>query len=146
MAATAKKAGTRANSQKKRPPELFEEKPKEVNLLEGLPTPEDVQAKQSPYPEGVHVFSYQPKDGSEPILLALDGFEVPDKLWHFDMAQLPILSQTWAWMRKANIPKEIQRRAQMLPDPEYFDMFDEWFEVMKQMRGGGPKGAVTAGK
>lgn len=151
----AKKAGTQAGSGKKKRPTAVTS-----SLLEQpgpgltnpptehveLPKPEDVAAKKSPYPEGVQVFSYQPKDGSEPILLAMDGFEVPGKLWHFDIAQLPILSQTWAWMRKANIPKDIQRRAQMLPDSEYFDMFDEWFEVMQKMRGGGPKGAVTAGK
>jgi hypothetical protein len=145
MPAAAKKAGTRANSTKKRPPEQFE--PKEVDLLAGLPTPEQAEKQaKSPYPTNVQVYAYQPKDGSEPILLALNGFTPPDKLWHFDVAQLPPLSQTWKWMERANIPKDIQRRAQTLPDAEYFAMFDEWFGVMKALRGGGPKGAVTAGK
>jgi hypothetical protein len=141
----AKKAGARSNSTKKRPPEKFE--PKEANLLEGLPTPEKVEAQaKSPYPADVQVYAYQPKDGSEPILLALNGFTPPDKLWHFDVAQLPPLTQTWKWLERAKVPKEIQRQAQMLPDAEYFEMFDEWFEVMKKLRGAGPKGAVTAGK
>lgn len=145
MATAAKKVGARANSAKKRPPEKFE--PKEVNLLEGLPTPKEAEAQaKSPYPKGVQYYSYQPKQGGKPILLALDGFDPPDKLWFFDLAQLPKLSQTWLWMDRAKVPKDIQRQAQMLPDGEYFAMFDEWFEVMKLMRGGGPKGAVTAGK
>lgn len=141
MAAAAKKTGTRANSPKQRPA-------KEVNLLEALPKPDDVAAEaiKSPYPKTVRVYSYQPKDGSDPILLPMDGFEIPDKLWHFDNAQLPILTQTWNWMNRAKIPKDIQRQAQKLPDGEYFGMFDEWFDAMRIMRGGAPKGAVTAGK
>lgn len=106
-----------------------------------LPKPDELV--KSPYPETVRVYAYQPKDGGEPILLAMNGFEVPDKVWHFDTAQLPILSQTWKWMDRANIPKDIQRRAQMLPDTEYFAMFDEWFAAMKIQSAAG---AVTAGK
>jgi hypothetical protein len=133
----AKKVGTRANSAKNRPPELHVE----------LPKPDDVAAEaKSPYPKTVRVYSYQPKGGGDPILLAMDGFEVPDKLWHFDIAQLPLLNQTWRWMDRAKIPKAIQRQTQMLPDKEYFEMFDEWFEAMRILRGGTPKGAVTAGK
>jgi hypothetical protein len=133
MTAATKRAGTRANSTKKRPTEL--------------PKPDDAEKQaKSPYPEGVQVYAYQPKSGGEPILLALNGFEVPDKLWHFDTAQLPVLTQTWKWLERANIPKHIQRQAQMLPDGEYFDMFDEWFDVMRKLNGAGPKGAVTAGK
>ena len=125
-----------------------EDTPKEVNVLAGLPKPEALQADQSKglYPEGVQTFSYQPKDGSAPLVLALNGYEPPDKLWLFDMAQLPRLAQTWRWMDRVNIPKQVQRQAQMLPDAEYFEMFDAWFEAMKNAAGGGPKGAVTSGK
>jgi hypothetical protein len=135
--AAVKKVGARANSPKQRPAA------KEVNVFEALPKPDDLA--KGPYPKGVRVFSYQPKDGSEPILLAMNGYEQPDKVWHFDVAQLPILSQTWKWMDRANIPKDIQRQAQSLPDAEYFEMFNKWFEAMKVLHGG-PKGAVTAGK
>lgn len=139
----AKKTGARANSAKQRPAPV-----KEVNLLESLPKPKAAEAQaKSPYPEGVNFFMYTPKSGGEPILLAIDGFDQPDKMWHFDVAQLPILSQTWKWMEKANVPKHIQRQAQALPDVEYFKMFDEWFEVMRIARGiSAPKGAVTSGK
>lgn len=140
MSAPTKKTGTRGNSKKRplNPPTQHVE----------LPKPEDVaaQKKPQPYPPTVQTYAYQPKDGSEPILLALNGFEPPDKLWHFDTAQLPPLTQTWKWMDRANIPKDIQRRALSLPDAEYFGMFDEWFEVMKQFAKAGPKGVLSAGK
>jgi len=139
-AAAAKKQVTQGDSKKPL---------KEVNVLNPpeefieLPKPEQVK---SPYPVGVQFFSYQPKDGSDPILLAINGFDNPDKLWFFDLAQLPKLSQTWRWMDKAGVPKAIQRRAQSLPDEEYFGMLDEWFETMTKYRQAGPKGAVTVGK
>lgn len=121
-------------------------RPAKVKAVE-LPKPDDVVAQaNSPYPPTVQTYAYQPKDGGEPILLALDGFDPPDKLWHFDVAQLPVLSQTWKWMERARVPKSVQRQAQMLPDVEYFHMFDEWFDVMRKLRGAGPKGAVSAGK
>lgn len=145
----AKKTGTRANSAKKRPVGSTVDRMKAVqDSPPELPKPDDVaaQAKKPPYPETVTVYAYKPKGGGPPILLAMDGFEVPDKLWHFDNSQFPILTQTWNWMRRANIPKDIQRQTQLLPDSEYFDMFDEWFEAMRILRGGAPKGAVTAGK
>lgn len=135
---------------KKRPvkkTESTDSEPKVVNLLGGLPTPEvaEAQAITSPYPEGVGVWSYQPKDDMlAPILLPTSGFQPTNKLWHFDLAQLPILAQTWRWMDRANVPKDIQRQAQSLDDGEYFAMFNKWFEVMTAARA--PKGAVTAGK
>lgn len=137
MPTPAKRVGTRANTSKKRPAEVVD-----------LPKPDDLeQQAKSPYPKGVQIFSYQPEDGSSPIPLPVNGFEQPNKLWHFDVAQLPRLAQTWKWMDHANIPKHIQRQTQMLPDLEYFKMFDAWFEACRAAnQAGGPKGAVTSGK
>jgi hypothetical protein len=93
-----------------------------------LPKPEELA---SPYPKGTKLFTYKPKDGGDPILLPLDGFERPDKVWLFDLSELPVLSQTWSWLRRAKVPKSVQRQAQFLPDPEYFAMFDVWFAAMR---------------
>lgn len=111
-----------------------------------LPKPEDVAAEaNSPYPKGVNVWAYQPEDEkASPILLPLNGFQSGDKLWFFDLAQLPILNQTWRWMDRANVPKPIQRQAQVLSDKEYFAMFNKWFDLMKAAQA--PKGSLTAGK
>lgn len=112
-----------------------------------LPAPETVEAAaKSPYPKNVRYYVYKPKDGSDSILLAMNGFEAPDKLWYFDLAQLPRLAQTWRWMEHANVPKDIQRRAQMLPDPEYFGMLNEWLAAIQALQGGGPQGAINSGK
>lgn len=146
MAATAKKAGAVRKSPAKKVATESQDS-EAVNLLQGLPKPEVVaaQAIPSPYPKDVKVWTYQPNDEkAAPILLPLNGFQAGDKLWHFDLAQLPILSQTWRWMDRANVPKGIQRQAQMLDDVEYFAMFNKWFDVMKAALA--PKGAVTAGK
>lgn len=110
-----------------------------------MPEAAAAQVIPSPYPKGVGVWSYQPKDEkAAPILLPTSGFQATNKLWHFDLAQLPILAQTWRWMDRANVPKDIQRQAQLLDDGEYFAMFNAWFDVMKAAQS--PKGAVTAGK
>lgn len=151
MTAPAKKTGTRANSRKRKPPMSSVQKMAEVakglpEEFKELPKPADL-AKQGPYPATVQTYAYQPKAGGPPILLPLDGFDPPDKVWHFDVAQLPPLTQTWKWMDKAHIPKLIQRELCGLPDAEYFAMFDEWFSVMLQYnKSGGPKGSLTAGK
>jgi hypothetical protein len=146
MAATAKKAGAVRKSPARKVATESQDS-EAVNLFEGLPTPKAAaaQAFPSPYPKDVKVWTYQPDDEkAAPILLPLSGFSPGDKLWHFDLAQLPILAQTWKWMERANVPKGIQRQAQMLSDAEYFKMFNAWFEVIKVAQA--PKGAVTAGK
>jgi hypothetical protein len=132
---------------KKRAPARKSESSDSVNLFEGLPTPKEAEAKAipSPYPEGVSVWVYQPKDEKlAPIVLPTSGFQPTNKLWHFDLAQLPILAQTWKWMDRANVPKAIQRQTQLLDDGEYFAMFNEWLAIVMADRA--PKGAVTAGK
>lgn len=146
MTAAMKMPDAEGNSpKKKRPAKKAPAELKEVNLLESLPKPAEAAKKIGPYPEGVQCFSYEPKGGGDPILLPINGIEPAGKLWHFDVAQLPILQQTWAWMRHANVPKEIQRQAQMLPDAEYFKMFDEWFGIMRAAAQA-PKDSVTPGK
>jgi hypothetical protein len=138
---------------KKRAPvkksESSDSESKLVNVFEGLPTPKEAEAEAkaipSPYPEGVSVWVYQPKDEKlAPIVLPTSGFQPTNKLWHFDLAQLPILAQTWKWMDRANVPKAIQRQTQLLDDGEYFAMFNEWLAIVMSDRA--PKGAVTAGK
>lgn len=129
MTAAAARRAVGQTSTRKRAP---------VKAVADLPSPDEVAKPKPPYPKGTKVFSYKPKDGGAPILLAMDGFERPDKVWLFDLSRQPILSQTWKWMERAGVPRDIQRRACALPDSEYFDMFDAWFEAMK--------GGATAGE
>lgn len=139
MTAALKKPGAQKKSSGK-------ESESDDSVVDVLPTPKDAEAELlSPYPKDVKVWTYQPEDeGSAPIPLPLTGFAPGDKLWHFDLAQLPILAQTWKWMERANVPKDIQRQAQILDDREYFGMFNKWFDAMKSEQA--PKGSLTSGK
>jgi hypothetical protein len=152
MAAAPKKAGARKVTTKRAPVKRTESDDSEggiaaaVAAAKALPTPEQAAAQvNSPYPKGVVTWTYQPKDEkSALIVLPVTGIRPGDKLWHFDLAQLPILAQTWKWMDRANVPKQIQRQCQLLADDEYFEMFNAWFDAMKAAVA--PKGSLTAGK
>lgn len=90
-----------------------------------------VTEEKSPYPEGTKLFSYQPKAGGPPVLLPISGFERPDRLWLWSMHRQPFLSQTWAWMDRANVPDSVQIQTQALTDDgEYLDMFTAWVRAM----------------
>lgn len=140
MAAAAKKVAAVRKSKTESPDS------DDLKVVNVLPTPKDAAAElKSPYPKGVDYWTYQPEDEKlEPIMLPLNGFTPGDKLWHFDLAQLPILTQTWRWMDKVGVPKHVQRQTQILDDTEYFAMFGKWFDAMKA--GQAPKGSVTPGK
>lgn len=86
------------------------------------------------YPEGTRLYTYKPKDGGLPIQFPME-FEHPDKVWLWELNNQPFLAQTWAWMRRAGVPKVVQRQAQFLPDEEYPILFEQWFAAM----GGGAK-------
>jgi len=100
-----------------------------VEDVEDVEAEAPVEDKKSPYPEGTELFSWTPKSGDE-ILEFPMHFDKPDKVWLWDQGQLPFLSQTFRWMERAKVPKEIQRRACALPDDEYMDMFTAWFKAM----------------
>jgi hypothetical protein len=92
-------------------------------------SPEKPKTK-SHYPEGTKLFRYQPKGGGEIIEFPME-FENPSKEWLWELNDMPFLVQTWAWMRKANVPKPVQRLAVRLQDDdEYAEMFKQWFAAM----------------
>lgn len=107
-------------------PEFVETIDVEPELIE---TVEPVEAVELSYPEGTQLFSWEPKGGGEKLYLPKD-FERPDKVWLWDQAQLPFLSQTFRWMERANVPKDIQRKVCSLPDDEYLELFTAWFKAM----------------
>jgi hypothetical protein len=91
-------------------------------------TPNPLPEKVSRYPEGVKLWTYKSKRG-EIIELPLE-FNKPDKLWLWELKDQPFLTQTWAWLERAGVPKDIQRQCVSLPDDEYMDMFSDWFSAM----------------
>lgn len=88
-----------------------------------------VTEEKSPYPEGARLFTWEPKAGGPVVQLPLE-FERPNKMWLWSMHRQPFLSQSWAWMDRANVPDSVQIMAQALPDDEYLDMFTSWIKAM----------------
>lgn len=101
----------------------------EIHVVNGDAKPEDKPKELPDYPEGTKLFSYTPKSGGKPIQMPME-FDRPNKVWLWELSQQPFLVQTWQWMDRANVPKQVQRRAVELPDDEYTDMFNEWFKAM----------------
>lgn len=102
----------------------------ESSETSGAESPEakPLQDNVSRYPEGTELFKYKSK-GGEIIELPLE-FVKPDKLWLWELKDQPFLSQTWAWLDRAGVPKDVQRQCVSLPDDEYMDMFTDWFKAM----------------
>lgn len=96
------------------------------------------------YPEDAELFSYTPKVG-ETIWFPME-FKQPTALQVWEQYDLPIHVQTWEWMKWADMPKSMQRRAVELLDNdpvEYMEMFNQW---MRATGRGGPAGGGLPGK
>jgi hypothetical protein len=111
-------------------PQLFEEQTPAKE-----PEPQEIQHFGPPkglYPDDAELFSYTSKTTGETIWFPMK-FEQPrfsqvwetyDKPWHV---------QTWEYMRWANIPKAMQRKAAQLFDvapDEYLDLFNSWMTAV----------------
>jgi hypothetical protein len=104
--------------------------PVEAEVPEIVAVVEEPPQRKSAYPEGTQLFSYTPKDPTSEIIELPLEFEKPDKVWLWEQNQQPYLSQTWNWLDRANVPKEVQRQCVSLPDEEYMEMFKVWFQAM----------------
>jgi len=87
---------------------------------------------ESPYGDQP-TFSYQPADGSEPIVFPksaalweeVDGKKALEFLW--EVRKLNEAYQSFEFMDRAKVPDDIQRRVIRLPDDERRKFFDSWF-------------------
>lgn len=84
------------------------------------------------YPIGTQLFSYTFKSTGVTIQLPM-GFERPDAVWMWEQFDRPYHIQTWMWMKRANVPKAVQRQVVSHLQPhedEYVECFNKWFEAM----------------
>ena len=91
------------------------------------------------YPDGAKLFTYTSKTTGETISLPLE-FDSPKAVWVWDLYDKPFHVQTWEWMKLANVPRMVQRKAvQLLDDApdEYLDLFNSWLDAV---------GGVSAGE
>jgi hypothetical protein len=98
-----------------------------------------------PY-DGQPTFSYQPKDGSEPIVFPKssvlweesDGVTPFKFLWK--IRKMNQWYQSYEFMDRAKVPDEIQERVVDLSDAERRQFFDAWFSDLNE-----PPDDTTAG-
>lgn len=105
----------------------------------GLVSVKDFGPPVGTYPVGAELFSYTPSSGKGDIWFPLEITQ-PDPVWLWEMYDKPFHVQSWEWMKLADIPKSMQRKAVELlrdaPD-EYLELFNKWFAAM---------GGATAGE
>lgn len=104
------------------PSEAAPAPPERVPELAELP---DDQLKH-PYGEQ-RVFIYRPLDGGDPIIFPrISELEITPKfLW--SIYELNELYQSFEWMKKAGVPRDIQERVMDLPLKERETFWKNWF-------------------
>lgn len=93
--------------------------------------------------DGQPTFTYQPEDGSEPIVFPKSAVlweEVDDKkalefLW--EIRKLNEAYQSFEFMDRAKVPNDVQRRVVRLPDDERRKFFEQWFSDLTDPPAGG---------
>lgn len=85
-------------------------------------------------PVGVHpvygaklLYTYHPKDGSEPIMFPHISTCRPTALFFYENRNVDEMHQAFAWMDLCEIPTAIGRRLFLLPDEEQGALLREWF-------------------
>ena len=77
------------------------------------------------------LYSYQPKDGSEPIVFPHISTCSPTALFFYENRNMDEMHQAFAWMDLCSIPTAIGRRLFLLPDEEQGVLLREWFGGLK---------------
>lgn len=104
--------------------------------------PAEPKVPDHPY-GSTKVFSYDPKDGSPPIVLPHISTCIPDALFLYDNRNKDELRQCFAWMDRAGVPDEIGRRVWMLPPGEQAAIVSGWFSGLVV---NGPQGVAPPGE
>jgi hypothetical protein len=132
------------------PPEEFVvttvETTEQVELPPGVPTlpTVDLSAIEHPYGDKpVYVFSpreVKPGDSMDPIVLPHISTLEADVEFFWEIDELDPMHQSFAYMRRANIPRDIQRRVVRLPEDEMGRLLRAWFMGIVTPQGVGPPG------
>jgi hypothetical protein len=95
------------------------------------------------YPEDTELFAFTPKEG-DTIWFPME-FPAPTQEQVWEQYDLPWNVQTWQWMKWANVPKAMQRKAVQLADrslDEYVELFNQWMAATGRV----PRGSNLLGK
>lgn len=101
-------------------------------------------AIEHPYGD-ISVFVFRPKvvkpgDSMDPIVFPHITTLNADVEFFWELDDMDPMHQSFRYMRRANIPREIQRRAVRLPEDELARLLTEWFMGITTPQGVGPPG------
>ena len=113
-------------------PELFESAPQEA-------VKDEAPAATHPY-GNKQVYSYQPKDGSSPIVFPAIIEVNADAYFFWKIYDMNEMFQAFEWMKKADVPRDIQSRVMLLDDAEKAAFFAGWFNAVTAPQGVTPPG------
>jgi hypothetical protein len=131
-----------ATDEELRAPERFIADPEES-------VPEEVAPPAPPpvlHPYGdVPVFTFQPNivkpgDSMDPIIVPHISTVNGDVEFFWEMDELDPMHQSFRYMKRANIPRDIQRRVVRLPEGEMARFLNGWFMGVLVPQGVGPPG------
>jgi hypothetical protein len=145
-----KAAPARANGQTNGvlPPATDEElrapEPQAPERFEPTTTPVTPPKIEHPYGDAP-VFVFRPKavkpgDSMEPIVFPHITTLQADVEFFWELDDLDPMHQAFRYMKRANIPRDIQRRVVRLPEEEMARFLNEWFMGVLMPQGVGPPG------
>jgi hypothetical protein len=82
------------------------------------------------YPDDTELFAFTPQSTNETIWFP-KLFKQPDAVTAWELYDKPFHVQTWEWMKWAEIPRAMQRKAVELLDKspdEYIELFNAWMQ------------------
>lgn len=149
---TPRKAATaRANGQANGSPlppatdeELRAPEPRPPERFEPTTTPATPPKIEHPYGDNP-IFVFRPKavrpgDSMDPIVFPHITTLQADVEFFWELDDLDPMHQAFRYMKRANIPRDIQRRVVRLPDEEMARFLNEWFMGVLMPQGVGPPG------
>jgi hypothetical protein len=96
-----------------------------------------------PEPEKEKVFTFVAKEGDdrEPIELPLefdrpDFSDADDRVWLFDLREMPFHEQLWTWIRRAKLPRAVAHRIVRLPFGEQVKCVEGWLKAAQGVGAG----------
>jgi hypothetical protein len=101
---------------------------------------------EHPYGEDTKLYVFRPRavkypgDSMAPIVMPHITTLEADVEFFWELDELDPMHQSFRYMRRAGVPRDIQRRVVRLPDEEMGRLFRAWFMGIITPQGMGPPG------
>jgi hypothetical protein len=129
-----------ASAAELRAPERFEPTTK-PDPPGATPAAEKIDHPYGPIPIFVfHPKVVKPGDSMDPIVFPHITTINADVEFFWELDEMDPMRQAFRYMKRANVPRDIQRRVVRLPDEEMARFLNEWFMGVVMPQGVGPPG------